>query len=536
MKKQQFLIFAVLISAVFYLGKINSTKNSSNNKINSILQLIEDHYVDTISVNKDGNKIKIGDTIISLFTDTNNPNGIFTFTTEKFETRTIDAILNELDPHSSYISVNDFKSVDEEMQGSFSGIGVQFNIIDDSIVVISAISGGPSEKIGIQSGDRIITVNKENVASININNDGVIKRLRGRRGSPVNIIIKRKGQKELISFEVIRDEIPLYSVDSGIMLAKGIGYIKINRFAETTYKEMMSKTHSLLLNGMEKLILDLRNNPGGYLSVANNICDEFLKEGELIVFTEGRNRYKQETYATHNGSLQDMKIIILINDGSASASEIVSGALQDNDRGLVIGRRSFGKGLVQEQFPLHDGSVIRLTTQRYYTPSGRCIQKDYGENTKDYYLEQYTRDNDTKSPQSLIYTTKNGRTVYGGGGITPDITIERDTTVSYIQVNKMISKGWVNEFCFEKSNYFKKQKITHYSQIDITNIYSEYLHFVKQKDSSFRISLGVIEFNYFKNLLLANIAKNLWGNDTYYKILSTEDEYIQKAIWLFWDY
>jgi carboxyl-terminal processing protease len=500
MKKLQPLVYAILISAGFYLGSHNAPTqiNSEEGKINGIIQMIESHYVDTIN-------------------------------TTDFEDKTINAILNELDPHSAYIPVKKYKAVEEEMQGSFSGIGVQFNIIDDSIVVISAISGGPSEKLGIQSGDRIVTVDKEDVASININNDGVIKRLRGKQGSTVNINIKRRGQKELMPFAIVRDEIPLYSVDAGIMLNDDIGYIKINRFAATTYDEMIEKARSLKTKGMQKLILDLRNNPGGYLHIANQMCDEFLKDGELIVFTEGRNRGKEETYATEKGELETIKIIVLINEGSASASEIVSGALQDNDRGLVIGRRSFGKGLVQEQISLNDGSVVRLTTQRYYTPSGRCIQKNYGDNNKDYHLELYTRE-ENEFPDSLIYTTKDGKTVYGGGGITPDIIIKRDTTVSYLQINKMISKGWVNEYCFDKSELLKKQDISHYNQIDITNIYNEYLEFVKQKDASFKIKLGVTEFNYFENLLLASISRNLWDNDTYYKILSMDDEYIQRAI------
>ena len=499
MKKLQPLVYAILISAGFYLGSRNAPTqiNSEEGKINGIIQMIESHYVDTIN-------------------------------TADFEDKAINAILNELDPHSSYISINNFKAVEEDMQGSFSGIGVQFNIIDDSIVVISAISGGPSEKLGIQSGDRIVTVDKEDVASININNDGVIKRLRGEQGSTVNINIKRRGQKELMPFAIVRDEIPLYSVDAGIMLNNDIGYIKINRFAATTYDEMIEKTRSLKTKGMQKLILDLRNNPGGYLHIANQMSDEFLKDGELIVFTEGRNRGKEETYATEKGELETIKIVVLINEGSASASEIVSGALQDNDRGLVIGRRSFGKGLVQEQITLNDGSVVRLTTQRYYTPSGRCIQKDYGENAKDYYLEQYTRDGVTEYPDSLKYTTKNGRTVYGGGGITPDITIERDSAVNYLQINKMISKGWVNEFCFEKSEDLKN--ITHYNKINTTAIYQEYLSYIKQKDADFKLELGTLEKSYFKNLLLATIARNKWDNDTYYEILSQEDEYIQRAI------
>ena len=502
MKKLQPLIYALLICAGILIGNINPPTSpvTSNNKINGILNLIENHYVDSLN-------------------------------TADFEDKTINAILNELDPHSAYIPVKKYQAVEEDMQGSFSGIGVQFNIIDDSIVVISAISGGPSEKLGIQSGDRIVSVEKEDVASTGIKNEGVIKLLRGEKGSTVNITIKRRGQHELMPFAIIRDDIPLYSVDAGIMLEDNIGYIKVNRFAATTYTEMMEKVNYLQQQGMQKLILDLRGNPGGYLHIANQMCDEFLKEGELIVFTEGRNRSKEETFATSKGKLENIKVITLINEGSASASEIVSGALQDNDRGLIIGRRSFGKGLVQEQIALNDGSVIRLTTQRYYTPSGRCIQKDYGENEKDYYLEQYTRkDTSTAHPDSLSFTTKNGRTVYGGGGITPDIIIKRDSTVNYLQINKMISKGWINEFCLKQSEQYKKENISNHKQISSGDIFLQYKTFVAQKDADFNLKLGVTEKAYFSNLLKATTCRNLWDNDVYYSILSAEDEYIQRAI------
>ena len=501
MKKMQPLIYAILIVIGILIGSFrNGIKISGDSKINNILQMINEHYVDSVDY-------------------------------IKFENDAINSILSGLDPHSSFISINDVQAVEEDMQGSFSGIGVEFNIIEDSIVVISPISGGPSEKLGIQSGDRIISVEKEDVASTGIKNEEVFKLLRGEKGSIVNITIKRKGQEKLIPFAIVRDDIPLYSVDAGIMLTNNIAYIKINRFAATTYDEMMEKANGLKAKGMQKLILDFRGNPGGYLHIANQICDEFLKEGELIVFTKGRNRSKVETFATQNGSLENIKVIALINEGSASASEIVSGALQDNDRGLVIGRRSFGKGLVQEQIGLNDGSVMLLTTQRYYTPSGRCIQKDYGENAKDYYLEQYTRkDTVTPNTKNLKYTTKKGRVVYGGGGITPDIIIESDTSVNYLQINEMMSKGWINEFCFEKSEVLKKQNISNYTQIDKKNIYSEFIKYLGRKDSKFKLNLGASEFKYLENLLLATISRSLWDNDTYYKVLSGEDEYIQRAI------
>jgi len=502
-KKLQPLVYALLIIAGILIGNINNSNttnnNSGNTKINGILDLIQDHYVDTIN-------------------------------TADFEDKTINAILKELDPHSAYIPVKKYQAVEEDMQGSFSGIGVQFNIIEDSIVVISPISGGPSERLGIQSGDRIIRVEKEDVASTGIKNEGVIKRLRGKKGSVVNITIKRRGQTELMPFAITRNDIPLYSVDAGIILKDNIGYIKVNRFAATTYDEMMEKVSLLQKEGMGKLILDLRGNPGGYLHIANQMCDEFLKEGELIVFTEGEKRSREETFASKKGQLENTRVIVLIDEGSASASEIVSGALQDNDRGIIIGRRSFGKGLVQEQIPMNDGSVIRLTTQRYYTPSGRCIQKNYGKNEKDYYLEQYTRKEKAEFPDSLKFTTKKGRTVYGGGGITPDIIIKRDTTLSYLQVNLMISKGWLAEFCLKQSENLKKKNISNHKEIDMENVYLKYIAFVQQKDVDFRMELGNIELHYFKNLIKASIARNLWDNDIYYSILSQEDEFVQKAI------
>jgi len=502
MKKLQPLIYALLICSGILIGNIgnNQTTSIEGGKINAILNLINNHYVDTLNASD-------------------------------FEDKTINAILNELDPHSAYIPVKKYQAVEEDMQGSFSGIGVQFNIIDDSIVVVSAISGGPSEKLGIQSGDRIISVEKEDVASTGIKNEGVIKLLRGEKGSIVNINIKRGGQLEIMPFAITRDDIPLYSVDAGIMLKDYIGYIKINRFAATTYEEMMEKVNYLKQAGMEKLILDLRGNPGGYLHIANQICDEFLKDGELIVFTEGRNRPKEETFATQNGKLENINVIVLIDEGSASASEIVSAAIQDNDRGKIIGRRSFGKGLVQEQIPLKDGSVIRLTTQRYYTPSGRCIQKDYGKNEKDYYLEQYTRKDTTTHPSdSLTYTTKKGRTVYGGGGVKPDIIIERDGTLNYLQINTMISKGWLNEFCIKQSEQLKRKKIKSYKEINKTVTYAQFKAFVSKKDNTFKLKLGNTELKYFSNLLKATTCRNLWNNDIYYSVLSAEDEYIQRAI------
>ena len=496
-----FIISGIIIGN--YINKPGSESKTNNEKIHGILNLIQDHYVDTIN-------------------------------SEDFNDKVINAILDELDPHSDYINTEKFKGVEQDMQGSFSGIGVQFNIIEDSIVVVAAISGGPSEKLGIQSGDRIVEVEGEDVASINIKNEGVIKRLRGKNGTTVEIKILRRGSKNLLDFAIIRDEIPLYSVDASIMLSTSIGYIKVNRFSATTFDEFNKGVKKLISSGMKKLILDLRGNPGGYLDMAISMCDAMLNEGNLIVYTQGRNRARENVYATKNGILQNTEIIVLIDEGSASASEIVSGALQDNDRGLVIGRRSFGKGLVQEQIGLNDGSVVRLTTQRYYTPSGRCIQKKYGKNDKDYYTEPYLR-NDEGVADTLMFTTKKGRTVYGGGGITPDIILMRDSTLNYLQINLMVSKGWVDEFCLKHSFAVKNTKIKDSKKLFIASenqeeIYALFLDYVKQKDRSLKIKIGKVELDYFKNLLKATIARNLWDAEVYYEILNDKDEFVQRAL------
>tara|TARA_B100002052_G_scaffold85550_1_gene78595 strand:- start:305 stop:1900 length:1596 start_codon:yes stop_codon:yes gene_type:complete len=466
---------------------------SNSEKLNHIFQTINKNYVDSINY-------------------------------VKFENELINTILTKLDPHSSYISVDNFKSIQEDMQGSFSGIGIEFKIIEDTIVVVSAISGGPSEKLGIQSGDRIIKVENENVASIGITNEDVIELLRGEKGSIVNIVIKRKQKNKHFPFKIVRDDIPLISVDAGVMLTHNIGLIKINRFSATTYEEMIVKSDSLKKEGMEKLVLDLRSNPGGYLHIANQICDEFLKNNELIVYTEGDKRGKQEYFATKKGSLESIGIVVLINEGSASASEIIAGAIQDNDRGIIIGKRSFGKGLVQEQIILNDGSVMRLTTQRYYTPSGRCIQTQYGKNENNAITKKINE------KDSLKFYTKNGRIVYGGGGINPDFIIKDDSNENYSQINLLLFTGIISDFCLEESIILRKNNIKNYTEININKLYNKFLIYVKNKENDLIINLQEKELKYLKNLLLATTSRNLWGSNFYYKILSQEDKYIQLAI------
>lgn len=509
MKKgnSQPIIHSLILILGLVIGLNLSNSSSKKEKINTILDLVQDNYVDTLN-------------------------------SRDFEDRTISAILKELDPHSSYMPAKNFQRTNETMKGSFSGIGVEFNIISDSIVVVAPISGGPSEELGIQSGDRIVTIEKEDVASIGIKNEGVIERLRGKKGTKVSIQIKRKGENELLDFTITRDNIPLNSVDVSLMLEQSIGYIKVNRFSATTSEEFYNSSKNLLENGMKKLILDLRENPGGYLNAATEMCDHFLERNLLIVYTEGRKRSRQEEFSTNSGLLKNIEVVVLINEGSASASEIVSGCLQDNDRGLIIGSRSFGKGLVQEETRLADGSAVRITTQRYYTPSGRCIQKPYGKNNTEYYLEQYTRSDD-EIVDTLKFFTRMGRVVYGGGGITPDILIPREKDMDYSKVNYLVRKGWVSDFSIKyseklqrnnknlKNNNREKEHFIH--TFSSFSIYEDFKKFILEKESDFDFNIGEKESEYLITRIKASVGKNIWGNESFFMILNQQDPFIIKA-------
>ena len=498
------IIFSLLIVCGILIG-VNISKPEKtpiNNKINAILQLIDSHYVDSLS--------------------------------SHFEEDVINSIIKDLDPHTTYISKENYQSVEENMLGGFSGIGIEFNIIDDTIVVVSPINGGPSEKLGIISGDRIVEVDSSNVASIGIENSGVIKRLRGEKGTSVSIKIKRRGIKNLIEFNITRNTIPLNSIDVSMMINNTTGFIKLNRFSAKTTSEFNAAITDLFKNGMEQLILDLRDNPGGYLSAAVNICDKLLNKEELIVYTQGRMRDKSEIYSRSQTILKDNKLVVLINEGSASASEIIAGAVQDNDRGIIIGRRSFGKGLVQEEIKLNDGAAIRLTTQRYYTPSGRSIQKDYQENNEEYFLEQYLR-NDSIIPDSLKYKTRLGRTVYGGGGINPDIIIAKDTSLNYKLLNEIIIKGWIRDFSMQysdqnRNNLFKIADSQEYLKRMEEIILNRFINYITKKDKNLELDLKAQDKLFLKKQITANIARNLWSSEDYYRIIIDSDEYIKKAI------
>jgi carboxyl-terminal processing protease len=363
-------------------------------------------------------------------------------------------MLKELDPHSVYISKEDVQKMNEPLVGNFDGIGVSFQIMKDTIYVVDVIRGGPSEKLGVMPGDKIIKVDDKIATGDTIKNDWVFKNLRGVKGSLVKVTIERKGRKEPIVFDIIRDKIPITSVDTWFMLDKDLGYIRLDRFAQNSLNEVTQAIKDLKAKGMKELIFDLRGNGGGYLDVAFKLCDEFLSEDKLLVYTEGVSSPRYDFKAERKGEFEKGKLVILIDESSASASEIVSGAVQDWDRGVIVGRRSFGKGLVQRPFNLPDGSQIRLTTSRYYTPSGRCIQKPWDDGLDSYYKDyikryehkEFITPDSIIFPDSLKYSTQNGRIVYGGGGIMPDVFVPMDTSRASDYLINLRSKGLFNNF------------------------------------------------------------------------------------------
>lgn len=495
-------------------GKNQNQQISTNEKINSLLEFIDYQYVDTI------NKSDLVE-------------------------KTVTAMLQSLDPHSSYIPAAEFDVSNETLEGNFDGIGVEFNIIRDTIRVINPIEGGPSEKVGIRAGDKLIKVGVENLTGEKITNKKVFEALRGKSGTTVNVTILRNGVKNPMPFKITRAAIPLYSLDAAYMTSGDIGYIKINKFAATTYNEYLNAFNDLNKQGMKKLILDLRGNPGGYLNAAVDISDEFLTNGLQIVYTQGKANPKKTYRATQRGSFEKNNLVILIDEGSASASEIVAGAIQDNDRGLIVGRRSFGKGLVQDQMQLPDGSAIRLTVARYYTPTGRCIQKPYSDDKTDYYNEEFDRyqhgellnADSIKLDKSKQYKTPEGKIVYGGGGIMPDVFVPIDTTKSNPFLNKVFYAGLINTFAFEYAdkNRSELKKYTNsktfINQFKITTaIFDEFYEYCKKQSIELG-SLNKLQSNVaLEPYLKALIGKNAFDKDAYYPIINKNDKCIIKAI------
>jgi carboxyl-terminal processing protease len=514
-----FLFSLVMVMGImlgFRLRDITGGKQSfkpqqaSYDRLQEVMSLIEAKYVDTV------NEGTIAD-------------------------KTITEMLSNLDPHSYFIPAKSLQSVNESLEGNFEGIGIEFFLNKDTIFVVSPISGGPSEAVGVKAGDKIIKIQDTLVVGTKIANEDVMTKLRGPKGSKVKISVARHGSAKLIDFEIVRDKIPLYSVDAGYMIDKEVGYIKVNRFASTTYEEFMKELLRLKKAGMNKLILDLRQNPGGILDIAIMMADEFVSGRQLLLYTEGKSEKRKDYTAKADGDFEGGDLAILIDEGSASASEILAGAVQDWDRGLVIGRRSFGKGLVQEQFPLSDGSAIRLTVARYYTPSGRCIQKPYGNSMDEYYEETNTRFehgefqsiDSLTFPDSLKYKTIHGRTVYGGGGILPDIFVPLDTTNwHYMAEVRTYIPQFVYSYYFSHQQDFEGYKESSYfrDKFQVTGpLYNSFLEFAQKEGMKVDPAKLVLIDKQVRTIIKANFARQMWKEEGYYSVINNIDDAFLKA-------
>ncbi len=459
----------------------------------------------------------------------------------------IKGILKELDPHSVYLSAEDRQRAEEPLEGSFEGIGIQFNIVNDTIVVISAIPGGPSEEVGLLPGDKIVKIDGERAYGSDISNQFVQDNLRGERGSRVDIAIKRVSADELLDFTITRDRIPINSLDAAFMATPEIGYIKLNRFSRTSMREYREASQKLIDQGMKHLILDLNFNSGGYLDVAIDLTDQFLDRDHLIVYTEGHSTPRQEFESTFRGNFQEGKVVVLVNEGSASASEILSGALQDWDRGLLVGRRTFGKGLVQRPFELPDGSAIRLTTAQYHTPTGRSIQKPYDQGSDEYYQdlsdrlsrgEMVSPENIT-FPDSLKYNTLiNERIVYGGGGIMPDFFIPLDTARVSDFYSRMLRRGILNNFGIEYTNRHREHLMDTYPDIESfiehfetdQALMDELIAYAADNDLEPDEEIEPKAENHIKHQVKALIARNLFDFAAYTRVAMQNDDAFIRAI------
>ena len=465
---------------------------------------------------------------------------------DKLVESAIMGMLEELDPHSTYSNAEEVKKMNEPLQGNFDGIGIQFNIAEDTLFVIQPVSGGPSEKVGIRAGDRIIMVNDTLIAGVKMTTDDITRRLKGPKGTKVDVKVVRRGVNEPLSFTIKRDKIPVYSLDASYMITPKIGYIKINRFGATTYEEFMDALASLKGQGLQDLILDLQGNGGGYLNAAIDIANEFLGAGELIVYTEGRRNPRHEFFAKGNGKHQSGRLVVLVDEYSASASEIVAGAVQDWDRGMVVGRRTFGKGLVQRPIDLPDGSMIRLTVARYYTPAGRCIQKPY-ESIEKYnadLIERYNRGEMMSAdsihfPDSLKCSTlKKGRIVYGGGGIMPDYFVPVDTALFTKYHSQLSNKGVLLKVHFQWIDAYREEWMKEYGdyavfckKFELDDAMMQQLiaegekEGVKFDEEQYQRSESLIKLQ-----LKALIARDLWDMNEYYHTINVVNESVNKAV------
>ena len=467
--------------------------------------------------------------IASLYVDTVNE--------DKLIEEAIKGMLESLDPHSSYTDAKETKELEEPLQGEFSGVGIQFNMNKDTLYVIQTIPGGPSERVGIIAGDRIITVNDTTIAGVKMKNSDIQKRLRGKKGTQVTVQVKRAGVKELITFRITRDNIPLHSIDASYMLDEQTGYMRISRFGAKTHEEMIEALKDLKKQGMTQLIMDLSDNGGGYLNAAIDMCNEFLERGQLMVYTEGENSPRNEANANGWGDYKDLHMVVMVNQYSASAAEIFAGAMQDWDRAVVVGRRTFGKGLVQRPFRFDDGSMMRLTVARYYTPSGRCIQKPYDRGDKKAYEkelldranvgEYYCLDS-IQFNDSLRYTTRlNGRTIYGGGGVMPDVYVPIDTTEYTTYYRDLMAKGITNQYAISYVDKNRKSIAKRYKTVnDFDNgfiITDEMMRdfialgekdSVKYDEEKYRTSEALL-----KDIIKGLIARDVYGNASAYSVI-----------------
>jgi len=522
------LIFALLLILGIWVGTMIPGNGGQENilfpqsnhpydKVGDILDYIVRDYVDTVQL-------------------------------ETLQTDAIRGMLEDLDPHSAYITADEFHQVNDPLLGSFEGIGISFRIEKDSITVINTIPGGPSEKVGLMAGDRIVMVDDSLIAGNGVNNNIAMRKLKGKKGTKVNISVFRRGVPKLMHFTITRDVIPTYSLDVAYMVNSNTGFIKLNTFSATTFEEFNMAVDRLRGEGMEKLILDLRGNPGGYLQAAIDIADEFLADGKLIVYTEGKNRKKRFAYATKSGKLENNQVAILIDEGSASASEIVSGALQDNDRGLIIGRRSYGKGLVQEQMSLPDGSALRLTVARYYTPTGRCIQKPYSkdEDFEDYFSEAYHRyttgemlhADSVQLNDSLRYVTPKGKVVYGGGGIMPDIFVPLITDSIHTYYNLLANKGLLFSFAFDYTDQHRPE-LSKYTDFESFNkgfnmsnkTYKELVAYAEEKGIEETPEQVAISRDKINTLFKAYVGRNILDEKGFYPIFHKIDTTFNRAVY-----
>ncbi|WP_340067177.1 S41 family peptidase [Ascidiimonas aurantiaca] len=486
------------------------TTNSKKDKLNRLIDYIDYEYVDDVNT----------DSIVDV---------------------TVNNILDKLDPHSVYIPKKEMQRESENMKGDFVGIGVSFYMYKDTLAVIRSIEGGPSEEAGIRQGDRILFADEDTLFGKNLRSEAIVSRLKGKPDTPVSLGIYRKGTDDIFNVTVKRTHVPIKSVDAFYMLNDRMGYIKINRFAESTYREFKQALTFLKQEGATEMVLDLRDNPGGYLGIAEQISDEFLEDNKLILFTKNKKGTIEKSFATRKGDFENGYVYVLINEKSASASEIIAGALQDNDKGTIVGRRSFGKGLVQREMPLPDGSAVRLTISRYYTPTGRSIQRSYKKGIEDYYNDYYDRfqngelrsQDSIKIDDSLKFTTPKGKVVYGGGGIIPDVFIPLRTNREEESLIYLLQSGFLSYFVFEQLDKSREPYNAYTKESFMNNYYVEdalVTDFIEYAQAS---NIGLDFKKYYpviKKYIKANLAEQLFGSNASYQIQNEDDDMLKKVL------